>query len=444
MISARHDRAPSRPATTLVCSAQAILLWPGIPLTESRGGRIWPRGRETINGLVSRPHGPGTVQSGIVDAVARAAAHLNDGNRLLAERALTQAGLPPVTPDGQRLTRAVVDRFGLPVPDWPIGTTPRLWSSTDVDLFARLYAAQALAGWAELAKVGFNPDEPRDWHGRWTTGASTSLNTAATRAPTAHPPHLGSSHHDLTVIASTSAVLDNPVTLRAAIAAGTVVLESVTEAAAMITPVGWAVIGVVALGGIAYLAYQRVTAAPAPVPPTILPGREATPLPPIQPPGFPAAPPLTPPNHTGSPRETERPQTLTSPAEPMEEEQEGYDSLSPEELAILLPYWVNRGGESAAARFGRAVHDNYDPGPGFIKDGTIGNSRLRPDGFNEVGKWIKELKPDTPSGIALGRRQMDKYLRAAEKAFGGQFFGTLEFYNPVTGKITRSMSRTLR
>jgi hypothetical protein len=78
---------------------------------------------------------------------------------------------------------------------------------------------------------------------------------------------------------------------------------------------------------------------------------------PIQPPGFPASPPVGLPNHTASPVEARRPQVVTSPAEPLVEEHEVYVGLSPEELAemraahaMMTPEELDRvAGEAAAA-----------------------------------------------------------------------------------------------
>lgn len=49
-------------------------------------------------------------------------------------------------------------------------------------------AARSLAATdKELAKYNYNPDEPRDWHGRWTgEGSAARTNVAASEAPSDH------------------------------------------------------------------------------------------------------------------------------------------------------------------------------------------------------------------------------------------------------------------
>lgn len=348
----------SRPATTLGCSVDTVWLWPNIPLTFRQGGRVVSCDRDVIHERVARLHGPGVTHSGVAWAVGRAAEHLTDGNVERAERSLSRTALPLVTPDGHRLMCAVGERLGLPIPDIRVGASPRLWSPADIERVARLHVADTLAAWRQIAKFGFDPSEARDERGRWTTGAGSGTEPAA-HGGGGRGTDQGIAPGRYTILAGTASVLRNPVALDAALAIGDAVLETAATAAAAITPVGWVVIGAIAVGGVAYLVYHRTTAAapPSPHPPAILPGRSTTPLPPIQPPGFPASPPVALPNHTASPVEARRPQILTSPGEPLVEEHEVYVGLSPEELAemraahaIMTPEELDRvAGEAAAA-----------------------------------------------------------------------------------------------
>ncbi len=347
----------SRPATTLGCSVDSVWLWPGIPLTLRQGGRVVSCDRDAILERVARLHGPGVTHSGVAWAVGRAAEHLTNGDGERAERSLSRAELPLVTPDGHRLMCAVGERLGLPIPDIRVDASPRLWSPADIERVARLHVADTLAAWRQIAKFGFDPSEARDERGRWTTGAGSGSGSAARGGGRGPDQRVVPGRY--AVLAGTAAVLRNPVALDAALAIGDAALETAATAAAAITPVGWVVIGAIAVGGVAYLVYHR-TAAAAPLSPQLpatQPGRSTTPLPPIPPPGFPASPPVTLPNHTANPVEARRPQILTSPGEPLVEEHEVYVGLSPEELAemraahaIMTPQELDRvAGEAAAA-----------------------------------------------------------------------------------------------
>ena len=350
----------SRPAATLCCSLDAVHLWPGIPLTFRQGGRVVPGEQGAILERVARLHGPAVTHSGVAWAVGRAAEHLTDGDVARAGRCLARVDLPLVTPDGHRLMLIVAERLGLPIPDIRIGAAPRLWSQADLARVARFHVADTLAAWQQMAKFGFNPDEVRDERGRWTTGAGSGAGpTAQGRGGDGAKP--GTIPDRYAVIAGTAGVLRNPAALDAALTAGDAMLE-VAAGAAAATPVGWATIGVIALGGTAYLVYHRTTAAGPPPPqlPTVQPGRSTTPLPPIQPPGFPASPPVRLPNHIASPVAARPPQILTSPGDPLVAEHEVYVGLTPEELAemyaahaVMTPEELDRvAGQAAAAAAG--------------------------------------------------------------------------------------------
>jgi hypothetical protein len=358
MIMAWHGCDASRPATTLACSPEAVWLWPGIPLTHRRGGMILPRSPDTIRGLAAKLHGPDAVHSAVVQTVEYAASLLNQGDLARAERSLSRAGLPPVTPDGYLLMRRVADRLGMPLPALPVGQSPRLWSATDIDHFARLHVAQTVWHGAAIAKAGFDPDEPRDGHGRWTADGDaggkapwlpvgraqidpavyypggrvgpriTEASTVVPADPLRSGPALVAG--TATVLSGTSALLRNPVALNAAIATGEVVLETVAEAAAAVTPAGWVALGLIGLGATAYWVYQRVqndNRSAEPAGPQIHPGPPATAqnLPP--PPGYPAQPPTLPPppvypttpphlpTHSGNPAQVNTPKAETYPSQ---------------------------------------------------------------------------------------------------------------------------------
>ena len=59
---------------------------------------------------------------------------------------------------------------------------------------------------------------------------------------------------------------------------------------------------------------------------------------------------------------------------------------------------------------------------------SIPGTRYRPDAINVQTGEIRELKPDTPSGRAAGRAQLERYREAAETAFKKTFKVVLDLY----------------
>jgi RHS repeat-associated protein len=91
-------------------------------------------------------------------------------------------------------------------------------------------------------------------------------------------------------------------------------------------------------------------------------------------------------------------------------------------------------GDNAAARGGRAAHGEYSTqmsGQGYTTNRqSIPGTKLRPDAIDPLRGIVRELKPNTASGIARGTAQLQKYVEAATKAFGREFQGILDFYTP--------------
>ena len=191
MITERYDRhgaASSRLARTLVCTAGAVWFWPGILLTEKRGEMVQALPRNTIANIVARLHGPIVVHRGPGSTVERAAMHLSHNDVAGAKQVLACLHLPSVTPDGHLLMNVVTQALGILMPAVQVGSSSRLWSDANIDLFASLHVRQAryvreLAklfdpeahepDWGSsgqtIAKAGFDPNEPRDVRGQWTT-----------------------------------------------------------------------------------------------------------------------------------------------------------------------------------------------------------------------------------------------------------------------------------
>jgi hypothetical protein len=92
-----------------------------------------------------------------------------------------------------------------------------------------------------------------------------------------------------------------------------------------------------------------------------------------------------------------------------------------------------RGGDSPAAARGRQVHEEFkekvkakeDKGwrPNPVYEDPATGKKLIPDARTPNGNPI-ELKPNTPSGRAAGKRQMKKYEAAAKKK------GRVLYYDP--------------
>jgi len=149
--------APARPTDrprTLICSREGIWLWPGTPLTERRGATISALPKSTIYDRVTKLHGPAAIYSAVAPCIERAAALLSEGQVEGARQSLDRARLPPVTPDGALLMRAVGRRLGIVQPAMPCGNDPRRWSASDIETFAALISSMKPAD--GLAKL-FNP-----------------------------------------------------------------------------------------------------------------------------------------------------------------------------------------------------------------------------------------------------------------------------------------------
>jgi len=89
-----------------------------------------------------------------------------------------------------------------------------------------------------------------------------------------------------------------------------------------------------------------------------------------------------------------------------------------------------KGGENELARRGREAHKNYE--------NTMGNSGYefnkalpsgrRPDAINYEQRTVRELKPDSESGIRRGMRQLQGYVNELERVTGEAWKGLLDLY----------------
>src|ERR1700742_2870237 len=83
---APHNALP-RPRL-LIAKASTVWLWPGIPLTELRGGTVRPIPSEAMRFWLSKFMGPEIVGQPVPTHVASAAYHLSLGDETSAQRAL--------------------------------------------------------------------------------------------------------------------------------------------------------------------------------------------------------------------------------------------------------------------------------------------------------------------------------------------------------------------
>ena len=84
---------------------------------------------------------------------------------------------------------------------------------------------------------------------------------------------------------------------------------------------------------------------------------------------------------------------------------------------------------AAAARNGIQAHKAWNPGPGFEKEFTL-QSGKRADAVDLVAKVVKEYKPNTPSGLTKGIKQVDGYRQELESTYGGTWTSIIETYQP--------------
>ena len=106
------------------------------------------------------------------------------------------------------------------------------------------------------------------------------------------------------------------------------------------------------------------------------------------------------------------------------------DLIAGPEQVDMGPLTLDRGGDSDAARAGRAAHrdfaDKVKSKPGWQSEPAIkgpDGKVLKPDAMTPSGRPV-ELKPNTPSGRRRGEAQEKKYEEAAGKK------GRVVYYNP--------------
>jgi len=92
------------------------------------------------------------------------------------------------------------------------------------------------------------------------------------------------------------------------------------------------------------------------------------------------------------------------------------------------------GGQTRFTRIGQQAHRNYKSalGQGYDFEVTI-KGVGRADAVDFPNRIVRELKPDTPTGRALGVKQANKYARGLEKQHGhppGSWTAIVDLYRP--------------
>jgi len=155
-LAGRGLRAPER-SRMLVATEDGIFLRPGAALAERRGNGFVAAEPREINSRIGALFGPEAIYLPVASAVEIACVHLRAGNRDAAQRALDRLALPPVSPNGARLLRAIAKRQGLATPVFAETTKQAgtIWTEDDVESFAAL--DDRLASRTRVLEKIFNP-----------------------------------------------------------------------------------------------------------------------------------------------------------------------------------------------------------------------------------------------------------------------------------------------
>jgi RHS repeat-associated core domain protein len=85
----------------------------------------------------------------------------------------------------------------------------------------------------------------------------------------------------------------------------------------------------------------------------------------------------------------------------------------------------------ATSKRGRNAHRNYrNTLPSSYEFEVVLDNGRRVDAINFDEKIVRELKPDTPSGIAKGNSQLAEYVTQLEEQTGDTWTGFLDTYTP--------------
>jgi len=120
-LAGRDLRAPER-CRMLAATRDGVFLWPGSALLARRGNGFVATAPSEINSHLGTFFGPDAIDLPLQSTLDIAADQLRDGRIALAQQLLDRLPLPPVSPNGARLMRAIALRQGLELPDLPVAT----------------------------------------------------------------------------------------------------------------------------------------------------------------------------------------------------------------------------------------------------------------------------------------------------------------------------------
>lgn len=177
-LAGRGLRAPER-SRMLIATEDGIFLWPGTPLVCRVGNGFFAAEPRAVNSAMGSLFGAIALDLPLQSVLERARDELRSGRLGVVQETLDKLHLPPVSPNGARLMRAVADRQGLALPNFVVATHQggTTWDEQDIATFADLYDRVSVSA-RELSKV-FNPGalSPRslwdsDKHPRHPAGES--------------------------------------------------------------------------------------------------------------------------------------------------------------------------------------------------------------------------------------------------------------------------------
>jgi hypothetical protein len=155
-LAGRALRAPQR-SQMLVATEDGVFLWPGTALVYRRGNGFFAIEPRDVNSALGCLFGPAALDLPLQNVLERARDDLRNGHVAAVQQALDRLSVPPVSPNGTRLIRAIAARQSLTAPDLPAATSQdgTRWTECDVSFFARLY--DSVSPEAQRLEKIFNP-----------------------------------------------------------------------------------------------------------------------------------------------------------------------------------------------------------------------------------------------------------------------------------------------
>jgi hypothetical protein len=175
-LAGRGLRAPER-SRMLVATEDGVFLWPGTALLYRRGNGFFAADPRDVNSALACFFGPAAIDLPLQNILERARDELRVGRVEAVQQQLDRLRLPPISPNGARLERAISTRQQIAIPDFPVAERQdgTVWTEQDVVFIARLH--DAVYPRAQRLEKVFNPaigDPAVGWdpakHPRWPAG----------------------------------------------------------------------------------------------------------------------------------------------------------------------------------------------------------------------------------------------------------------------------------